>query len=126
LLTHQLTSLHYGSFAQWILNLGDGELDNSEGETFIRISYDLTIQHETYHINDIVNAIYPELKTKYNDTNYLEDKAILAPRNEDVQEINDYMIDLINVDEEIYLNSDSICKAASNIQDQNILHLIKF
>jgi ATP-dependent DNA helicase PIF1 len=73
-----------------------------------------------------VNAIYPELKTKYNNAKYLEDRAILASRNEDVQDINDYMIDLINVDEETYLNSDSICKAASNIQDQDILYPIEF
>jgi hypothetical protein len=113
-------------FAQWILNLGDGELDDSEGESFIEIPNDLTIQHETHPIDDIVNAIYPELKTKYNDAKYLEDRAILAPTNEDVQDINDYIIDLINVDEETYLSSDSICKAANNIQDQDILYPIEF
>jgi hypothetical protein len=30
----------------------------------MKIPYDLKIQHDTHHINDIVNAIYPELQTK--------------------------------------------------------------
>jgi hypothetical protein len=103
-------------FVQWILKISEGELDNSEGETLIEITFNLTIPHHTHHINDIVNATYHELQTKYTDTKYLEDIAILAPTNNDVQEINDYMIALINIDEEIYFSADSICKVASNIQ----------
>jgi hypothetical protein len=91
-------------FAQWILKIGDGELNDSEGESFIDIPFDLTIQHETHHVNDIVNEIFLELQTKYTDAKYLEDRSILAPTNDDVYEINDYMIDLINVDEETYLS----------------------
>jgi hypothetical protein len=113
-------------FAQWILKIGEGELDDSEGEALIKIPFDLRIPHDTHPINDIVNATYPELQSKYTDAKYLEDRAILAPTNDVVQYINDYMIDLINVDEETYLSADSICKAASNIQDQDIMYPIEF
>jgi len=77
----------------------------------------LIIQHKTCPVNDNVNDIYLELQSKYTDAKYFEGRAILAPTNDDVQEINDYIIDLINVDEETYLSADSICKAASNNQD---------
>jgi ATP-dependent DNA helicase PIF1 len=66
------------------------------------------------------------LQTKYTDAKYLEDRAILAPTNDVVHDINDYMIDLINADEETYLSADSICKASSNIQDQDIMYPIEF
>jgi ATP-dependent DNA helicase PIF1 len=112
-------------FAQWILKIGESELD-SEGEALIEIPYDLIIPHNTHPIHDIVNVTYPELQTKYIDAKYLEDRAILAPTNDVVQDINDYMIDLINADEETYLSADSICKAASNIQDQDIMYPIEF
>jgi len=92
----------------------------------IKIPSDLRIPHDTHLINDIVNATYPELQSKYTDAKYLEDRAILAPTNDVVQDINDYMIDLINVDEETYLSADSICKAASNVQDQDIMYPIEF
>jgi ATP-dependent DNA helicase PIF1 len=112
-------------FAQWILKIGAMELDDSEGEVLIEIPSNLTIHHHTHPINDIVNATYLELLTKYIDAKYLEDKAILAPTNDDVQEINDYVINLINIDE-IYLSAYSICKVASNIQDQDIMYPIEF
>jgi ATP-dependent exoDNAse (exonuclease V) alpha subunit len=108
------------------LKIGDGELNDSESESFIDIPFDLIIQHKTHPVNDIVNDIYPELQSKYTDAKYLEDRAILAPTNDDVQEINDYIIDLINVDEETYLSADSICKAVSNNQDQDIMYPIEF
>jgi hypothetical protein len=113
-------------FAQWILKIGDGELNDNERESFIDIPFDLINQHKTHPVNDIVNDIYPELQSKYTDANYLEDRAILAPTNDDVQEINDYIIDLINVDEETYLSADSICKVATNNQDQDIMYPIEF
>jgi ATP-dependent DNA helicase PIF1 len=108
------------------LKIGDGELNDNERESFIDIPFDLINQHKTHPVNDIVNDIYPELQSKYTDANYLEDRAILAPTNDDVQEINDYIIDLINVDEETYLSADSICKVATNNQDQDIMYPIEF
>jgi len=113
-------------FAQWILKIGDGELNDSESGSFIDIPLDLIIQPKTHPINAIVNDIYPELQSKYTNAKYLEDRAILAPTNDDVQEINDYIIDLINVDDETYLSADSICKAASNNQNQDIMYPIEF
>ena len=73
-----------------------------------------------------MDAIYPELQTKYTDAKYLEDRVILAPTNDVVQDINDHIIDLIDEGEEIYLSADSICKAASNIQDQELMYPVKF
>jgi hypothetical protein len=69
-------------FAEWILKIGEEELDDSESEALIKIPSDLLIPHSTHPINDIVDAIYPELQTKYTDAKYLEDRAILAPTNE--------------------------------------------
>ncbi|XP_075639608.1 uncharacterized protein LOC142611380 [Castanea sativa] len=36
------------------------------------------------------------------------------------------MIDLINADEETYLSADSLCKASSNILDQDVMYPIEF
>ena len=36
------------------------------------------------------------------------------------------MIDLINVDEETYLSADSLCKASSNILDQDVMYPTEF
>ncbi|KAK4592722.1 hypothetical protein RGQ29_017025 [Quercus rubra] len=113
-------------FAKWILKIGDGELSNSEGEALIEIPHDLLIQPGPHPFNDIVKATYPDFDTKFSNAKYLEERAILAPTNEVVKDINGYMIDLINVDEETYLSADSLCKASSNILDQDVMYPIKF
>ncbi|XP_075633581.1 uncharacterized protein LOC142606057 [Castanea sativa] len=113
-------------FAKWILKIGDGELNNSGSEALIEIRHDLLIQPDTHPFNSIMNAAYPDFDTKFIDLNYLEEIAILAPTNEVVEDINDYMMDLINVDEEIYLSAESICKASTNILDQDVLYPTEF
>ncbi|KAL4609927.1 hypothetical protein ACB092_08G015800 [Castanea dentata] len=113
-------------FAEWILKVGDGELNNSESEALIEIPHDLLIQPGSHPFNDIMNATYPDFHTKFNDSKYLEEREILAPRNEVVEDINDYMIDLINVDEETYLSADSICKASTNILNQDVMYPTEF
>ncbi|XP_059455070.1 uncharacterized protein LOC132185294 [Corylus avellana] len=62
-------------FEEWILKISEGELDDSEGEALIKIPSDLLIPHRTHPINDIVDAIYSELQTKYTDAKYLEDRV---------------------------------------------------
>ncbi|XP_075658629.1 uncharacterized protein LOC142628403 [Castanea sativa] len=74
----------------------------------------------------IGDAAYPDFDTKFNNSKYLEERAILAPTNEVVEDINGYMIDLINADEETYLSADSLCKASSNILDQDVMYPIEF
>nr|XP_023912503.1 uncharacterized protein LOC112024097 [Quercus suber] len=74
-------------FAEWILKIGDGELGNSEGEALIEIPRDLLIQPGAHPFNDIVKATYPDFDTKFNDSKYLEERAILAPTNEVVEDI---------------------------------------
>ncbi|XP_075663385.1 uncharacterized protein LOC142632959 [Castanea sativa] len=113
-------------FAEWILKIGDGELSNSEDKALIEISHDLLIQPGAHSFNNIVKAAYPDFDTKFNDSKYLEERAILAPTNEVVEDINGYMIDLINADEETYLSANSYGKASSNILDQDVMHPIEF
>jgi hypothetical protein len=48
-------------FSQWILKIGEGKLDDSEGEALIEITFNLTIQRDTHPIEDIVYTTYPEL-----------------------------------------------------------------
>ncbi|KAL4600853.1 hypothetical protein ACB092_11G229700 [Castanea dentata] len=108
-LTQNLGDIVAREFAEWILKIGDGELRNSEGEALIEIPHDLLIQPGAHPFNDIVKAAYPDFDTKFNDSKYLEERAILAPTSEIVEDINGYMIDLINVDEETFLRADSLC-----------------
>jgi ATP-dependent DNA helicase PIF1 len=43
-----------------------------------------------------------------------------------VNEINDYMIDLLSSDTETYFSADSICKSSSYIQNEDVLYPVEF
>ena len=62
----------------------------------------------------IVKSTYPDLFTNYLDPKYLEERAILCPRNETIEEINEYIMSQIEGEEVTYHSSDSVCKASTS------------
>ncbi|KAK9287496.1 hypothetical protein L1049_015917 [Liquidambar formosana] len=80
-------------FSKWILDVGDGILPSlplsANGESnWIRIPNDLLIKDQGRGIQVLIDDIYPNLKEHYLDSSYLQKRAILAPKNVDVDEIN--------------------------------------
>jgi hypothetical protein len=113
-------------FAEWILTLGNGEVDEVDNQSNVVIPSDLLIDAGDHPIHSIVIATFPDLHNKYTDGKYLEERSILGPTNDIVNEINDYMIDLLSPDTETYFNADSICKSSSYIQNEDVLYPVEF
>ncbi|KAL6554020.1 hypothetical protein OROMI_019693 [Orobanche minor] len=100
-------------FAEWILNVGDGVAGDAlvDGEAVVTLSNDILIRDAVDPIATIVENIYPDvLQTTSNPENF-KDRAILAPTNEIVDTINDYVMSLMPTKEMVYLSSDNVCKA---------------
>ncbi|KAL4609736.1 hypothetical protein ACB092_08G002900 [Castanea dentata] len=100
--------------------------DFRDGDNNISIPSDLIIQPLENPMQDIIDNTYPGLENKYTDPSYLQDRAILAPTNEVVEELNDYIVSSLNGEVHEYLSSDSICKASSNVPDQDLLYTVEF
>ncbi|XP_052622067.1 uncharacterized protein LOC128127551 [Lactuca sativa] len=62
-------------------------------------------------IGSLIEFLYPLILEKYSSTNYFQERAILAPKNEVVQEINDSLLKKFPRYEVEYLSSDSICES---------------
>lgn len=69
-------------FAEWILNIGDGKTASDEGNEWIQIPTDLILEKGNDPRETIVNNIYPNLLSNYKEPKFLEERAILCPRNE--------------------------------------------
>ncbi|MCL7023229.1 hypothetical protein MKW94_007098, partial [Papaver nudicaule] len=87
-------------FAKWVLDVGNGKLpavapNETEEKTWIKIPDDLLIECDEDHLPKMVESIYPNLIRNMADPEYLENRSILAPTNQSVKEINDYMIAMI-------------------------------
>ncbi|UYV71951.1 hypothetical protein LAZ67_9001304 [Cordylochernes scorpioides] len=90
-------------FSAWLLKLGNGELTN-----------DLGLDSDTFEIpsemvcnGDLVKEIYGD-KLLPSDFEQYTDKAILCPRNVDVDDINNRVLDILEGDSITYFSSDSI------------------
>ena len=58
----------------------------------------------------MVDTTFPDFKSNYTNIEYLKSRAILATTNEIVDEINDYMPNLVPSIEKEYYSADSISK----------------
>ncbi|XP_021975341.1 ATP-dependent DNA helicase PIF1-like [Helianthus annuus] len=61
-------------------------------------------------MSDLIDFVYPSLLQLYKDKDYFAERAILAPTNEVVQEINERLLGLFPGEEVEYLSSESICQ----------------
>ena len=114
------------NFVEWILKLRNGELGEVDSQSNTVIPSDLLIDVGDDPIQSIVIKTYPNLHSNYADGKYLEKRSILALTNDVVNEINNYIIDLLASNEETYLSVDSICKASRYIQNEDVLYPFEF
>ncbi|XP_022014423.1 uncharacterized protein LOC110913914 [Helianthus annuus] len=99
------------AFADWLLDLGEGKIgDSDDYEVVIDIPEDLLIKCSEDPMSDLIDFVYPSLLQLYKDKDYFAERAILAPTNEVVQEINEKLLDSFPGDEVEYVSSDSICQ----------------
>ena len=102
-------------FAEWLLKIGEGKLGKqNDGEADIVFPEELLVQSNGDHVEAIVASIYPKLSENMNNPQYFQDKAILAPTNEEVDHVNEHVLSIIDSDEHIYYSSDSLCPDEDN------------
>ncbi|KAM0064559.1 putative DNA helicase [Helianthus debilis subsp. tardiflorus] len=99
-------------FAQWLLDVGEGNGGASnDGEAVIQIPEDLLITDSSDPISSLIDFVYPNILQNFGGTEYFQDRAILAPTNEVVQEVNDRLLSLYPGEEKEYLSSDSLAES---------------
>ena len=114
-------------FSDWILKVGDGRLGGTnDGKATIDIPDDILIKDVACPIGAIVQSTYPNLLDNLWDTTFLEERAILAPTNEIVSKVNEYIPSIMTGDEKVYLSSDSIDKSNGNVGSYNDAISVEF
>ncbi|XP_022003221.1 ATP-dependent DNA helicase pif1-like [Helianthus annuus] len=97
-------------FGKWLLDIGEGNVgDSNDVDANIEIPPHLLITDENDPIQGLIDFVYPSVLHRYKDCDYFSERAILAPKNEVVHEINDRLLALFPGEEVEYLSSDSLC-----------------
>ncbi|XP_022014218.1 uncharacterized protein LOC110913706 [Helianthus annuus] len=98
-------------FAKWLIDIGEGNVgDDNDGDAIIEIPDDLLITDICDPIQSLIDFVYPSVIQQFRIAGFFSERAILAPKNEVVHEINDRLLSLFPGDAKEYLSSDSICQ----------------
>ena len=90
------------------MGIGNGTVGESDDvDITLDIPSDLLIPTSGDTLGSIVATTYPRLLDSMNDITYFQNRAILAPKNSIVDQINDYVLDLLPGEEKTYLSYDS-------------------
>ncbi|CAN0903847.1 ATP-dependent DNA helicase PIF1 [Linum grandiflorum] len=98
----ETTTLFDGmQFPDWLLAVGDG-------------------RGSPHPIKELINRVYPDLLNNYHNVAYIRSRAIVAPTNDVVTEINNYILEKLPGQEHIYLSSDTLTSPGT---DQTALEI---
>ena len=85
-----------GMVSDWLLKVGERRLaEPNDGNAEIDIPTEFLIQNWENPIQDIFESTYPDFFNDYNNLDYLQLRAIMASTIEVVEEINEYILSLI-------------------------------
>ncbi|XP_022015090.1 ATP-dependent DNA helicase PIF1-like [Helianthus annuus] len=98
-------------FVKWLIDIGEGNVgDDNDGDVIIEIPDDLLITDICDPIQSLIDFVYPSIIEQFRIPGFFSERAILAPKNEVVHEINDRLLSLFPGDAKEYLSSDGICQ----------------
>lgn len=100
-------------FAKWVLDIGDGNMpaiatDVDTEPNWIRIPQDCTLHEERQNLEGLIESIYPNYILHVGDAEYLMGRCILAPRNEDVDAVNEIMSAALPTVPQLFRSADSL------------------
>ncbi|XP_057416043.1 uncharacterized protein LOC130710709 [Lotus japonicus] len=99
-------------FSDWILRVGDGTAKTiDEDDSTFEIPSDLLITSCDDPLLSLVNFAYPNFVIKLSNYSYFEERAILAPTLDSVEQVNNFMLSLIPGEEREYLSYDTPCRS---------------
>ncbi|KAK9074748.1 hypothetical protein SSX86_003066 [Deinandra increscens subsp. villosa] len=98
-------------FSEWLLQLGEGRLGGpNDGQAVITIPDDILIKDSADPLQDLIEFAYPSILQDFHDPTYWKERAVLAPTNEVVHDINDRLLSIDPGEEKEYFSSDSLCQ----------------
>ncbi|KAL0306162.1 UNVERIFIED_CONTAM: hypothetical protein Sradi_6033500 [Sesamum radiatum] len=112
------------SFAEWIDMIGEGKIrslsfPDSRGSDWIEIPEEFLIEHGDNSLLQLIDSTYPQLGSMYSDAAYLKERAILAPKNSDVDVINSMMLSMIPGEVRQFCSADTLCPGETSVCEQH-------
>ncbi len=100
-------------FAKWVLNVVDSSLpaiaeEEGVNPDWIKIPSHMKLPIEDCSLRGLIRTIYPDHQRHSGDAMYLMQCSILAPKNTDVDEVNNVILELLSEELHTYLSVNSL------------------
>jgi ATP-dependent DNA helicase PIF1 len=100
-------------FTKWVLNVGDGNLPGIAKEEgvdpdWIKIPSHMRLPVEDCSLRGLIQTIYSHHRCHSRDAMYLMQCSILAPKNTDVDEVNNAILESLSEESHTYLSANSL------------------
>ncbi|KAK9050619.1 hypothetical protein SSX86_030411 [Deinandra increscens subsp. villosa] len=118
-------------FNKWLLDMSDGRLpaialpDETEA-SWITIPADLLIPVSDHLVESILSSTFPDLESNISDHRYLQERCVLCPTNDEVDEVNLCVLEKLTGELHELLSADEICESTDNIEDMRAMYSIEF
>lgn len=100
-------------FTSWLLKMGEGKLpENDFGE--IRIPPELLITPST--LTALIDFVFPDVANNFENPAYFSSRCILAPTNDNIDEINSLLLNKIPGHPQVFLSADSLAENETHQQ----------
>ncbi|XP_050233165.1 uncharacterized protein LOC126681661 [Mercurialis annua] len=112
-------------FGNFLLRIGNGE-EPTKGDNLIKIPEEMVIKDgdDDASENALIDAVYPSLQENSTSPNFMTNRAILATKNEYVDNLNQKMITLFPGESKIYNSFDEAVDDTTNYYQEEFLNTL--
>ncbi|XP_071718552.1 ATP-dependent DNA helicase RRM3-like [Rutidosis leptorrhynchoides] len=119
------------TFNKWVLDVGNGNMtasskDGEDEPSWIKIPNEFIVKYGINPIETIVDTIFPDFNLRQDDEDYLRERAILTPRNNDVDAINKHMFKKLQGETMTFKSPDEICKGSTDSIEQQQSYPVEY
>ncbi|KAL0449388.1 UNVERIFIED_CONTAM: hypothetical protein Slati_1495200, partial [Sesamum latifolium] len=123
-LSENMRAQHDPHFSDFLLRVDNGDEPTIEND-MIRIPDSMAMHWEGENsIDELINAIFPDLSSHMYDTDYMENRAIITHLNDDVNKLNEKAINAFPGEEVTYYSFDSVPDDTRNLYLPEFLNSI--
>ncbi|XP_074303832.1 uncharacterized protein LOC141638327 [Silene latifolia] len=124
-LTENIRARADPEFFDFLLKLGNGDLQTTE-DGYVKLPPELILQStcDPCPLQVLVDAVFPEVNQVSFSPDIFNDRAILTPRNSDVDAVNKLLIEKFPGDSYCYKSFDSVVDDCSNVYPAEFLNTL--
>ncbi|XP_024976189.1 uncharacterized protein LOC112514086 [Cynara cardunculus var. scolymus] len=109
-------------FDSWMLQIRNDTAYDDVTNELLKLPAGIFPETVGNPIESVVEMIYHSLLKNCNSPSYITERVILMPKNDMVQELNTFIMDMLPGEGKTYLSSDTICKGSVQTNDEDLIY----